>query len=257
MAIKAAAPPPTALNMLTSWGIAVIFTVRAEYSPAAAPMSAPAISTVHLVAVMVPPWMTSANTATTATNMPKADTWLPRRAVAGEFIRCRPRTKHTPPNSEASRTVISNPDISPPRQSAQGRPLAEHLEHPVGDHVAADHVGGGEGGGDEGQGVAQRAVDERRQDHHADEDDTVDGVGAGHQRGVQRRRHLADDLEAHQDRQHEDGQIAHKTAAHSSASNNAFVACCTTSPAVRDDDAGLDFVVQVNGHRAVLQQMHE
>ena len=26
--------------------------------------------------------------------MPNAETWLPRRAVAGEFIRCRPRTKH-------------------------------------------------------------------------------------------------------------------------------------------------------------------
>jgi hypothetical protein len=113
MAIRAAAPPPTALNILTNCGIAVIFTARAEYSPAADPTSAPAISTVHLVAFIVPPWMTSAKTATTATNMPKADTWLPRRAVAGEFIKCRPSTKQTPPNSEASRTVMSNPDITP------------------------------------------------------------------------------------------------------------------------------------------------
>jgi len=33
MAMRAAAPPPTALNSDTSWGIAVIFTVRAEYRP--------------------------------------------------------------------------------------------------------------------------------------------------------------------------------------------------------------------------------
>ena len=33
MAISAAAPPPTALNSDTSCGIAVIFTVLAEYRP--------------------------------------------------------------------------------------------------------------------------------------------------------------------------------------------------------------------------------
>ncbi len=33
MAISAAAPPPTALNSDTSCGIAVIFTVFAEYRP--------------------------------------------------------------------------------------------------------------------------------------------------------------------------------------------------------------------------------
>ena len=33
MAMSAAAPPPTALNSDTSWGIAVIFTVRAAYRP--------------------------------------------------------------------------------------------------------------------------------------------------------------------------------------------------------------------------------
>ena len=98
--------------MLTSCGIAVILTARAEYSPAAAPTSAPAISTVHRVAFIVPPWITSANTATTATNMPNAETWLPRRAVAGEFIRCKPSTKQAPPNSDANRTVMSNADIS-------------------------------------------------------------------------------------------------------------------------------------------------
>ena len=30
----------------------------------------------------------------TAIAIPAIETWLPRRAVAGEFIRCRPTTKH-------------------------------------------------------------------------------------------------------------------------------------------------------------------
>ena len=50
MPTSAAAPPPTALNMLTSCGMAVICTVLAEYSPAAPPISAPAISTIQPVA---------------------------------------------------------------------------------------------------------------------------------------------------------------------------------------------------------------
>ena len=29
----------------------------------------------------------------TAMTIPAVETWLPRRAVAGEFIRCRPKTK--------------------------------------------------------------------------------------------------------------------------------------------------------------------
>ena len=38
--------------------------------------------------------MVIAGVATTAMIMPAMDTWLPRRAVAGLFIRCRPMTKH-------------------------------------------------------------------------------------------------------------------------------------------------------------------
>ncbi len=41
IATSAAAPPPTALNSDTSWGIAVIFTVRAAYRPAPPPMRKP------------------------------------------------------------------------------------------------------------------------------------------------------------------------------------------------------------------------
>ena len=80
--------------MLTSCGIAVIWMLRAEYRPAAPPTSAPAINTVQPVAVMPPMWMIHASVAATAVAMPAVDTWLPRRAVAGVFIRCKPNTKH-------------------------------------------------------------------------------------------------------------------------------------------------------------------
>src|SRR5260370_42065399 len=75
--------------------MAVICTVRAEYSPAAAPTPAPAIITIQPVAVTVPACTTRANVVAIARAMPAVDTWLPRRAEAGEFIRCRPNTKQT------------------------------------------------------------------------------------------------------------------------------------------------------------------
>ena len=95
MATRAAAPPPTALNRLTSWGMAVISTVRAAYRPAPAPTSVPAIITAQPIGLTVPECTTSANVVAMASAMPAVDTWLPRRAEAGEFIRCRPSTKQT------------------------------------------------------------------------------------------------------------------------------------------------------------------
>src|SRR5256885_183017 len=62
MPTSAAAPPPTALNTLTSCGIAVIWTVLAEYSPAAPPTSAPAIITIQPVAAVAAISMAPAST---------------------------------------------------------------------------------------------------------------------------------------------------------------------------------------------------
>ena len=39
------------------------------------------------------PWMMIASVAAIAVIMPAVETWLPRRALAGLFIRCRPSTK--------------------------------------------------------------------------------------------------------------------------------------------------------------------
>ncbi len=50
--------------------------------------------TAQPVAVIAPRWMTSTIVATMAATMPTTETWLPRRAVAGLFIRCSPRMKH-------------------------------------------------------------------------------------------------------------------------------------------------------------------
>ncbi len=82
------------MNADTSCGIAVICTVRAAYRPIAEPISAPAISTIQPVVVTVPSWMSRMSVAMPAMIMPVIDTWLPRRAVAGLFIRCRPNTKN-------------------------------------------------------------------------------------------------------------------------------------------------------------------
>ena len=44
--------------------------------------------------------------------MPAAESWLPRRAVAGEFIRCSPSTKQTAAASEANRTAVTTPSVT-------------------------------------------------------------------------------------------------------------------------------------------------
>ena len=73
--------------------MAVICTVLEDHRPTAEPSRAPTISTVQPTAVTVPSWISRTSVAMTAITMPAVDTWLPRLAVAGEFIRCRPTTK--------------------------------------------------------------------------------------------------------------------------------------------------------------------
>ena len=110
--MSAAAPPPTALNSDTSCGIAVIFTLRAAYRPNPPPSATPARMTSQPTAlkpvvtsaasVDATEGLTSRSTAVAriASDMPPADSRLPFRAVAGEFIRMRPRTNATAPASQ-------------------------------------------------------------------------------------------------------------------------------------------------------------
>ncbi len=93
IATRAAAPPPTALKMLTNWGIAVIFTVLAVYRPSPPPTRIPAAITIQPVGLITPRCTTRTPVATIAATIPATDTWLPRLAVAGVFIRCKPSTK--------------------------------------------------------------------------------------------------------------------------------------------------------------------
>src|SRR5215207_5563243 len=223
MAIRAAAPPPTALNSDTSCGIAVIFTPRAVYRPSPPPSAMPAMITsqpVTLIASVASPSGTTVSgmaisstaVATIATSMPPADSRLPLRAVAGEFIRIRPMTKATAPASQASRTRTSMV-ASTLRlrlvglRRRRGRLALEHLEHPVGDDVAADDVHRRERHCDERDRVAQRVIGGDRDDHGADEHDAMDRVCARHQGRVERRRHLRDNRESAQDREDEDREV--------------------------------------------------
>ena len=101
-ATSAAAPPPTALKIETSWGIAVIGTVRPVMRPAVAPMAKPTMMMAQAVPLRPPSRaMRLPSVATTATTMPPADSRLPLRAVAGEFMNRSPRTKQTAPPSWA------------------------------------------------------------------------------------------------------------------------------------------------------------
>ncbi len=100
IATRAAAPPPTALKMETSCGMAVIGTVRAVTSPAAPPIAKPTMMITQAV-IGAPSRSRRTAVAPTASVMPAAERRLPFRAVAGLFMKWRPRTKQAAPASQA------------------------------------------------------------------------------------------------------------------------------------------------------------
>src|SRR5258708_7165886 len=109
-------------------------------------------------------------------------------------------------------------------------PALEHLQHPVGDHETADHVGGGEGHRNEAQDDVDWRVRARGDDDGAHEDDPVDRGGPGHQRRGQDGRHLGDDLDADENRQHEEGQLVEQLVAHFAGSRSCLARSLTISP---------------------------
>src|SRR5687767_12117473 len=247
--MRAAAPPPTALNSDTSWGIAVIFTVRAVYSPRPPPRTIPPRMISQAVIEADPRPASRTAVPPIARAMPPAETRLPLRAVAGEFMRMSPMTKAAAPASQARRTRMSSRSISGLRplggRNARGSVSGalgrlgrsclapEHLEHPVGDDVAADDVHRRERDRDKAQDLAEDVGGRGGDDHRADEHDAVDRVRAGHQRRVQSRGHLRDHGEATQDREDEDRQRGQQLRAHAFASegdNSFFTASLRISP---------------------------
>ena len=95
-----------------------------------------------------------------------------------------------------------------------------------------------------------RAEDE----HRADDDDTVDGVRARHQRSVQRARHLRDDLEADEGGEHENGDQREDVAAvhPPPPSSSSRVGPWRTSPSYVTHVPLDDLVVEVGGELALL-----
>src|SRR5689334_20548545 len=104
----------------------------------------------------------------------------------------------------------------------------EHAEHAVGDEEAADDVDRPERDRDHQQDVRKDAVNRPDQQDAAEHDDAVDRVRTAHQRRVERVRHLRDDLEADERRQHQDRQFCEQTHAATPAALRA--PSCTISP---------------------------
>ena len=86
-AIAPAAPPPIPLKIATIWGIAVIWTTRAQYQPANPPIATPT--------AMRAKFDSPGSSTLTATAMSIATParTIPRRAVVGELIERSPRMK--------------------------------------------------------------------------------------------------------------------------------------------------------------------
>ena len=83
--------------------------------------------TIQPVTLIVPAWMMIASVATTAATMPPVDSWFPRRAVAGVFIRCRPSTKQLAAATYTSwvtqsKVLMTRPRVRRPLPGAPARP---------------------------------------------------------------------------------------------------------------------------------------
>src|ERR1035437_3957379 len=121
------------------------------------------------------------SSATTAMTIPIDESRLPLRAVTGEFIRCRPRTKNAAPTRNATCTRCWRLLTSMAGTSSAGglvgfgrRASPEHLEHPIGDPITTHDIRGGEDYRNEGQRRGEWIVRGRRERDRPDEDDSVD-----------------------------------------------------------------------------------
>ena len=83
--------------------------------------------------------------------------------------------------------------------------LLEHLEHPVGDQEAADDVDCSDDERGKADPFCPDTADHPGGHQCPDDGDAANSVRAGHQRRVQRLRHLADHFPADEHRQHEIG----------------------------------------------------
>src|SRR6476659_9362912 len=116
------------------------------------------------------------------------------------------------------------------------RPAAEHVQHPVRHEEAADDVRGAKRDADRAEHRRYRALVGPGDEDGADDHDAVDRVRAAHERRVQRRRHLRDDLDSDERGQHEDRQLDEQALVHAVASWRSRLvtrpSCVTTASAV-------------------------
>src|SRR6185503_18668085 len=90
----------------------------------------------------------------------------------------------------------------------------EHLEHAIRYDKAAEHVRRAEHHGDESQRLEQRGVRRPSDQHCAQNHDSVNRVGSGHEGSVQHRGNAVDHLEADEDRHDEDVDAEYELRAH-------------------------------------------
>src|SRR6185312_1658687 len=109
----------------------------------------------------------------------------------------------------------------------RGLPL-EHLEHAVGDEEAADDVDRREDDRDERERLLDVRVRRPGDEHRADEDDAVDRVRPRHERRVQHRRDLRDDLDADEHGQDEHRDAVQKSHAHAATGSLSTLPSCVT-----------------------------
>src|SRR5690606_13341150 len=82
----------------------------------------------------------------------------------------------------------------------------EHFQHALGYHITAGGVTRTQQNAEEADHLLQSGAGVQQCPHGTHDHDAVNEVGAGHQRGMQNGRNLADDLVAGEGRQHEDVQ---------------------------------------------------
>ena len=138
-------------------------------------------------------------------------------------------------NSSAATMYAASAMVSAFMSGAQ--PLREHAEHAAGHGEAAEDVDGREQDRDERQRPGSSVSSLADLQQRADDDDPGDRVGDRHQRGVQRVVHLADDVVADDDRQHEHGEVARAAArARTALSRNSAATPMPTSAVLAPTD---------------------
>ena len=200
--ISATAPPPTPLNSATICGIAVIFTLRAAGMPTAVPIAMPTTISGQS------PMRSSSSVAITAIAMP------PRRDLVAAHRRPRPAQHVQADDEHRERDDVERGDQITHLRSGFSLTLAPGFalllnmpsirsvtRKPPTTLIVPNAIA------ITSSRSLRNPVGRPDQQDAAEHDDAVDRVGGGHQRRVQRVRHVRDHLEADERGQDEDREL--------------------------------------------------